>query len=204
MKTAKHPILNLTVNENGTKIIFEGKELQILTYKQPRQQYVRRQVNFASQTQGVAKLVCECWHGMREDMSQQVHRIDKNPDNDHYTNLYWGKRGKIRTSRTKRCKSSKIKKEEIPTICQRLKNGESLRNIAKSYNTSDMSIYRIKLRFITSKRLLLKAAVMRAKNKHQITTAFAKYFGFPSVREAISNLGIHQFKLKLTQIAVTL
>lgn len=204
MKTKKHPILDLIVNENGTLFIYKGKELEIKEYSATRSNYKIRHVNFGGHTQGVAKLVCETWNGMRETMDQSVHRKDRNPENDHYTNLFWGVRGKIRTNRTKRAANSKIKKEEIPTICKRIKNGESLKNIAKSFNTSDMSIYRIKKRFIVNTKLKLKEAVMCAKNKRERATAYAKYLGYKSLSQAIAKLGTYKFQLLKNNIAITL
>ncbi len=204
MKTKKHPILDLIVNENGTLLIFKGKELSIKTYKPSRYNYIIKQVNFGGRTQGVAKLVCETWNGMRDDFSQSLHRKDKDPSNDHYTNLYWDIRGKVRTIRTKRNKLSQIKKSELPTIIKRIVAGETLKNIANNYNTSDMSISRIKKRFVTDPKMKLKEAVMAAKNKYQRSQAYANYLGFKTQSEAISNYGKYKFQLLINKIAITL
>ena len=204
MKTKKHPILDLTVNENGTEIIFQDKELTVNSYLRERDNFPIRNVCFNNKTQTVAKIVCETWNGMREEMNQVIHRKDKNPENDHYTNLYWDKRGKVRTKRTKRSSLSKIKKEEIPTILKRINAGETLVNIAKSYNTSDMTIARIKNKFIVNPKLGLKQAVMHAKNKRKILTAYAHYFGFKNLPQAVAAYGFNKLNLLIDEISITL
>jgi hypothetical protein len=204
MKTKKHPILDLVVNENGTEILFEGKKLAINIYNRKGRNYTSRTVHFNNTTQSVAKVVCETWNGMRDDMTMAVHRKDKNPENDFYTNLYWDKRGKVRTRRTSRSSLSKIKQEEIPAILKRINANEPLVNIAKSYNTSDMTIGRIKNKFITNPKLVLKQAVMHAKNKREIATAYAIYFGFKSIPAAVAAYGFYKFNLLQNEIAITL
>lgn len=204
MKTKKHPILDLIVNENGTEILFQGKPLVIRTYYPNGRNYTARNIHFNNTTQSVAKVVCETWNGMREEMSMAVHRKDKNPANDHYTNLYWDKRGKVRTRRTSRSSLSKIKQTEIPAILKRINADEPLVNIAKSYNTSDMTIGRIKNKFITNPKLVLKQAVMHAKNKREILTSYAIYFGFKSIPEAVAEYGFYKFNLLIDEISITL
>lgn len=197
MKTTKHPLLDLIINEDGSYIVFEGKVLDIKIYKpNNKHNYTVRQVNFRTRTHNVSKLVCEAWNGMRENREQFIHRYDLNPDNDHYTNLYWDTKKGTRTPRTKRSCSSKIKIDEIPGVVERIKAGETLENIAKSYNTSDSSILRIKKRFITDKKLILKESFMKAKDGYDKRLAIAKYLGFKTVTNALNAFGKREFILK--------
>ena len=126
MKTTKHPHLDLIINEDGSEIIYKGKSLKINEYPYAGRNYTRRIVHFMSYSHSVPKLVCEAWNGMRDSPDLTVHRRDKDPENDHYTNLYWDKRGKVRTARTKRASTSKIKKEEIPDVIDRIASKEPL------------------------------------------------------------------------------
>lgn len=207
MKTSKlqqHPLIDLLINEDGTRIIYKGKTLEVKIYQQPDKHYPVKRVNFMNRTHSVPKLICESWNGMRANITDTVHRKDRDPLNDHYTNLYWGKRGKVQTNRTARSKLSKIKPAEVSNIIKRLKYGESLHNIARSYNTSDMSVYRIKLRFLKDKRLKLKHAIIWALNEYERQQAYSVYMGYKNLATAISALGSEEFKQQTDKIATQL
>lgn len=199
----QHPIIKeLEVNEDGTEIVYKGKLLEVRAYhKKGRNNYVQRNVHFFNRTHSVAKLVCECYHGMRTDMSFTTQRKDFNPDNDHYTNLFWGKKGgRIRTERTKRNKNSKIKDSDIPVIVKRIDKGETLESIAKSYGTSIMTMLRVKKRYVTNPRLVFKEAVLGAKNKNEIKTICAKYLKYPSTSVAIQQMGRFEFDIEVDKL----
>jgi len=147
---AIHPVLiDLKINEDGTEIYWQNKKLAIKTcYPKNRGNYSYRHVQFKSRTHRVTKLICEAWHGMR-DGDQHVQRYN-GYENDHFKNLYWGSRGghmKKLTKNAKRSGLSKINNNDIPEILKRIKNNETLISISISYNTSVMSIYRIKKRY---------------------------------------------------------
>lgn len=201
MKTANHPILNLIINEDGSQIWYNGKPVEVKVYKRNRDNYPSKRVAFANKTHTVAKLVCEAWNGMREEMNQVVHRKDKNPLNDHYTNLYWDKRGNVFTGRASRSTLSQIKKNEIPQIINRLQAGETLKNIARSFSTSDMSIQRIKNRFMLDRLKMLRERIFAAKTAHDRQTAYAHYMGYKTVTEAITSQGKHQFTRKIDELS---
>lgn len=201
MKTTFHPILDLEINEDGSKMWFEGREIPIKTYKSNRDNYPFKRVAFANRTHSVAKLVCEAWNGMREEMNQVVHRKDKDPLNDHYTNLYWAKRGNVFTGRTARACTSKIKKNEIPKVISRLQAGETLNNIARSYNTTDMSVHRIKKRFMIDRIKMLRERVFNAKTPYDKQMAYANYLGYKTVADAITAHGSKHFTSKIDELA---
>ncbi len=189
METRKHPFLDLIISENGTLLMFRGKVIEVKIYKRPRDNYSFKRCFFDRRTHSIAKLVCEAFNGMRDNMDDVINRRDGNPNNDHYTNLFWGQRGRIRTRRTKRSKISAIKKNEIPQVIKKLMAGETLRNIARFYNTSDMSIYRIKKRFMADKAETLKRKLDHCKNHYETLKAYASYLGFKNVAEAITAYG---------------
>lgn len=198
-----HPILNeLIMNEDGTQIYFNGNPLDVKSYKAAGRNYSQKIVNFNSQTHTLIKLICETYNGEKPKLGMVVKRRDFNPDNDHYTNLYWAERGGCRTKKTKRVKNSKISENDIEVIIQRIEAGESLNVIAAAYNTSDMSIYRIKKNYILDKKAILKRAIMKAKDPYYKRLAFAKFFGFDSIAQAVDELGKNNFILQSQQIAL--
>ena len=202
MNHTKHPHLDLIINEDGTLLNFQGKTLKIHTYRSKMHNYDRRTVHFKHMTVSVAKLVCEAWNGMRDSPEQSLHRRDKNPDNDHYTNLYWDTHSGKQTARTKRASSSKIKNAEIPEVIKRIESGETLKNIGKAYNTSDMSISRIKKRYMTDQLMMLKDKVRNSKSEYDRKESYALYLGFATVSEAIGRLGKKNFKNSTDKIAL--
>ena len=203
MKFKTHPIVtDLKINEDGTQLFLKGEPLYPKEYKIKGKHYLKKHVNFNSQTHSFAKLICEAWNGIRPDKEMVVKRRDFNPDNYHYTNLYWAPRGGMRTKKTKRVKTSKISVKDIEVIIERIKAGDSLRVIAAAYNTSDMSIYRIKKQYIIDKKSILKRAIMKARDSYYKRLAFAKYFGFKDINAAVSELGRNQFILQCQNVAL--
>jgi len=88
-----HPILeNLKVNEDGTTIIFNGEELRIKEYKLKHAKEPSLYVKIKEKQCTVKRLVCECWHGLPPNRYSAARRVDQY-GNNHYSNLYWGKRG---------------------------------------------------------------------------------------------------------------
>ncbi|MFA7448778.1 MAG: helix-turn-helix domain-containing protein [Weeksellaceae bacterium] len=146
-----HPLLEgLRINEDGSEIIFFGQKLTGKKINRSARPTATHLVNFNGRTLSVARLVCEAWHGLAPDRDHNATRVD--PDKGfHYTNLFWAKKGvnpNYDQIKFPRPKSSKIPESEIPKIVERLKNGETLKAIAKEYGTSYMSISRIRKRFI--------------------------------------------------------
>ena len=132
---------------------------------------------------------------------QTTRRKDHNPHNDHYTNLYWGSSNNV-TKKRKRGKHSKIKEADIQDILDRLEKNEPLASIAADYDTSDMSIHRIKKKYLTDKWQILKREIVKAHDGHGRRLAFAKYLTFNSVSEAIDTLGKKQFINKCNELMI--
>ena len=140
-----HPeIEGLKVNEDGTKVIYLGETLQVKKSNRSERKTDLQYINFRANAYSIAKLVCECWNGMAENPRWCATRKVK-AKGFHYTNLFFAPCGtNPEKKKAKRASSSKIPKEDIPKIKKRLKAGETLRAIAADYETSDMSISRIK------------------------------------------------------------
>lgn len=198
-----HPLLEkLLINEDGTQIYWQGEALEIKEYKYGRNNYKQKRVCFNSQTHTVSRLVCETYNGLMPTTGMIVKRKDFNPDNGHYTNLYWNTRGGTRTKKTKRASNSKISVNDIEVILERIEKGHFLNAIAADYNTNEMSIGRIKKRYITDKKMILKDAIRNAKGNYYKRLAYAKYFGYKTINAAVSALGKAQFILQSQQLAL--
>lgn len=142
-----HPeVEGLKVNEDGSSVLYLGESLDVKDSGRKERETDLKYVYFKRRTHSVAKLICECWHGMADNPRWFATRKVK-ANGFHYTNLFWAPCGTNPEKKdAKRAKSSRISKADIPKIEARLKNGETLKAIAKDYNTSDMSISRIKKR----------------------------------------------------------
>jgi len=151
MEFRYHPILEgLKINEDGSEIFYLGERLKPMGMNRTARPTATKIVNFNGRTVSVARLVCEAWNGLAPNLDYNATRIEDDKG-FHYKNLYWAKKGvnpnyeKIKFPRPK---SSKISEDEIPKIVERLKKGETLSSIAKDYETTDMSISRIRKRYV--------------------------------------------------------
>jgi hypothetical protein len=140
-----HPeIEGLKLNEDGSEILLNGESLLVGKLKRTSRNSDMLYVYFRNRTYSVAKLVCECWNGMSDNPRWYATRKEKTKG-FHYTNLFWAPCGTNPNARnSKRSNTSKVTEVAVKIIEQRLKNGETLKAIARDYNTSDMSISRIK------------------------------------------------------------
>ena len=203
MEFKTHPILKeFRLNEDGTIVFYKEKQLEVKVYqKKGRDNYPYKVVSFRGQTYRLARLICECWNGMADQRTQKTRRKDFNPNNDHYTNLYWGSSNNV-TKRRKRGKHSKIKEADIQDILDRIERNEPLAMIAADYGTSDMSIYRIKKNFLSDKFLILKRKIIKAHDGHGRRLAYAQYLNFSSIQEAIDKMGRKQFIKQCNQLMI--
>ncbi|MDN3621309.1 hypothetical protein QWY81_17715 [Polaribacter undariae] len=140
-----HPeIEGLKVNEDGSGVIYLGETLEVKKSNRAERTTDLQYINFRGNAYSIAKLVCECWNGMAENPRWCATRKVKSKG-FHYTNLFFAPCGtNPERKNNARGTRSKIKKEDVPVIEKRLKKGETLKAIAKDYNTSDMSISRIR------------------------------------------------------------
>lgn len=93
MESRYHPIIEtLKVNEDGTEIILNGEKLVIRTTHHPTQRKPTLSVHINGKRVTVQKLVCEAWHGVAPTGEHVARKVDELAGN-HYSNLFWGKRG---------------------------------------------------------------------------------------------------------------
>ncbi|AUS06453.1 hypothetical protein [Pseudotamlana carrageenivorans] len=144
-----HPeIEGLKVNENGTEVIYLGEPLTIKELDRKTRPSDLKYVYLKGNIQSVAKLVCECWHGMPDNPRWCATRKVK-ANGFHFENLYWAPRGtnpEMGTQKVKRSKLSKLSSQDVKDIQERLTAGHTFKAIANDYGTSDMTISRIKKR----------------------------------------------------------
>lgn len=140
-----HPeIEGLKTNEDGTEVLLNGKLLESKPLKLKGVETEMLYIVYNGQPKSVPKLVCECWHGMADNPRWVATRKEMEKG-FHYTNLYFTSRGKNPSAQKNRnFTRSKIKKDDVPIIKKRLSQGDTLKAIAKDYNTSQMSIQRLK------------------------------------------------------------
>jgi hypothetical protein len=142
-----HPVIdNLQVNEDGSIVKWKNRKLPIKTYEIGVAKVLTKRVHVDCKIINLNKLIVECWHGMRPDREQCARMIDATKGT-HYTNLEWAKIG---GGGKEVHRYVKIPVEELPKIEQRLNNGESLMSIAKDYGVSDMTICRIKKKYVVN------------------------------------------------------
>ena len=88
-----HPIIeNLKINEDGSEILLNGEPKKILIQQLKHTRKTRKVVSLGLKTINTIRLVCEAWHGVAPSGEHAARRVDENAG-DHYSNLYWGKKG---------------------------------------------------------------------------------------------------------------
>src|SRR5690606_21897336 len=137
MEFRYHPILEgLSVNEDGTEILMNGESLSIKTYQPKHTRIPVRMVDIGRKKVSVPRLVLETWQGMPENLDCAARRHDERKG-DHYTNLYWGRKGTTISSAIGHAgiaKSRKINEEQFHEIEKLRSAGQTLKEIMKGYN----------------------------------------------------------------------
>ena len=175
----------ITVREDGKEIVYKGKSVHLSLIKNKHHRNGYHQVSIEGKRIYVHRLVAEAFVANTKPVSNKMilHK-DCNSINNHYKNIEWGDRKKMIENRIKNGiqnfssirvtypGSSKISHEEAVKIAQRLENGEFATNICREYNVSEMSIARIRKRYLkqsASKRYPseVKETVLRLLEKHR-------------------------------------
>lgn len=167
---------DVKINNDGSIITQFGYEVPIGVIKNKNKDYyrvcLRNYENKAVDTY-VHLLVANTFLRIKE-RSEVVFHIDGNTKNNHYQNLkilnksqlqlslnrceeY--KKNKLKNSRNK----SKIKEADIPYILTELKKGTKFKKLADQFNTSEMSIHRVKKRYLSDQEI---EEINKLKNKH--------------------------------------
>jgi len=172
----------ITVREDGNEILYKGKNVHLSLVKSKSHRYGFYQISIEGKRVYVHKIVAEAFVPNTQPVSyKMILHKDWNTINNHYKNLEWGNRKKFNENRIKNGNqtmseafrgSSKITYQEAINISKRLESGELAKNICIEYNVSEMSISRIRKRYLkntASKRFPseIKETVLRLLLKHR-------------------------------------
>jgi hypothetical protein len=139
----------MQVNEDGSEILLNGESLSIKEYQPKHTRIPVRMVDIGRKKVSVPRLVLECWQGMPENLDCAARRHDESKG-DHYTNLYWGRKGMTKSSvigHAGVAKSRKLNEAQVNEIDKRRESGETLKEIMKDYEASEMAYHRAKKRY---------------------------------------------------------
>lgn len=174
----------ISVREDGGEIIYKGKTIHQSLIKNKNKQKGYYQVSIEGERIYVHRIVAEAFVSNTHPVSyKMILHKDSNSQNNHYKNLEWGNgkgiianriRNGIQSSPQKPETyrgSSRISYQEALKISKRLEKGEFAKDICKEYNVSEMSIARIR------KRYLKQAASIRypAKIKETVLCLLEKH-----------------------------
>ena len=148
MEYRYHPIIeNLKVNEDGSDIILNGEHLTIKIYQPKHTRNPTQSVHINRKKISIQKLVCEAWHGVTPNGEYAARRVDERNGN-HYSNLYWGKKGMTLSSASGAKKPQrKMTLEVCADIVEESKN-TSVREVLKGMNISEMTFYRFRKKYV--------------------------------------------------------
>jgi hypothetical protein len=170
-KTLKHVMLEglsepVKVNYNGTKIYFKNKLKKPYLFKEKKNKKGFYTVSIENKTRYVHHLVAAAWLTNEHNLPLILHRDSDTTNNDFrnltygdYKMLYEFKRAAgapIGVNDIYKRLNSKISYYEAKKIAKRLDEGESAKALAIEYNTSDMSICRIRKNFCKEKTVAVK------------------------------------------------
>ena len=156
----------LKVNESGTKLLHEGKQVRIHFIKPKRHRNGYYVAHVKDKLLYMHRVVAEAFLVNKKPVAYKwvLHKNGNTLDN-HYTNLMWGNsqvlnennkrlvaEGIINPVVTKEYRgSSTISYKDAIKIAERLDNGEFAKDICKEFNVSEMSIARIRKRYCKNK-----------------------------------------------------
>lgn len=154
MKTITYRDANITVSEDGSVVALDGNLLNqsITSNDKGRTGYYVVSIN--GRTTYVHLLVALAYvHNPMPDVLKKVGFFNKkNTLTPHRDNLYWSNSSSL--SEEAHLKSNKRGRSRISIplakhIATRIDQGETLKALAAEYGVSDMSIHRIKVKYLT-------------------------------------------------------
>lgn len=93
MEYRYHPIIeSLKISEDGSEILMNGSPVTIASDHPAHMRNPRKLVRFGKKNVTIIRLVCEAWHGISPTGEHAARRVDE-AKGDHYSNLFWGKKG---------------------------------------------------------------------------------------------------------------
>ncbi len=155
----------LLINNDGSIIVQFGYEIPIGKIQGKSGVYYRACLrNFSNEAidEYVSVLVAKAFLSTKS--KDVIVHLDGNTQNNHFKNLQYathselykcngGKHMLLLKERHENRLNSAITKDQIPLIIKKLQKGQTLKSIAKEYDISDMSIHRIKKRYLTTEEV---------------------------------------------------
>ena len=175
----------IRISEDGHELYYKGKKVHQSLIKTKQHRHGYHQVSIEGNRIYVHRIVAEAFVPNTHPVSyKMILHKDCDTSNNHYSNLEWGDRKKLLENRTRNGLqnapqmpetyrgSSKISHEEALKIAKRLENGEYAKDICLEYNVSEMSIARIRKRYLKQPASIrypsgVKKTAMRLLEKHQ-------------------------------------
>lgn len=148
MEYRYHPIIeNLKVGEDGSEILLNGQPVIIASDHPEHMRNPRKIVRFGKKNVTVIRLVCEAWHGISPTGEHAARRIDE-AAGDHYSNLFWGKKGMtISSAKGVVQPTAKMNPEVYASIMKRSEK-ESIKSILKELDISENRFYQYRKKHV--------------------------------------------------------
>lgn len=148
-----HPLLeDLKINEDGTEILRKGQVVVIAIDHPEHMRNPRRIVRFGKKNVTVIRLVCEAWHGISPTGEHAARRVDEEKG-DHYSNLYWGKKGMtISSAKGVIQPTAKMSMEVYNEVLELNKKGTSIKAILKEKDISENRFYQFQKKHVKKQK----------------------------------------------------
>ena len=148
MEFRYHPIIeNVKVSEDGSEILRNGEPMIIASDHPEHMRNPRKIVRFGKKNVTVIRLVCEAWHGIAPTGEHAARRVDEEKG-DHYSNLFWGKKGMTLSSAKGVVQPTvKMTPEVYANVMKRSKE-ESIRAILKELDISENRFYQYRKKHV--------------------------------------------------------
>lgn len=148
MEFRYHPIIeNLKISEDGSEILMNGSPVTIASDHPAHMRNPRKLVRFGKKNVTIIRLVCEAWHGISPTGEHAARRVDE-AKGDHYSNLFWGKKGMTLSSAKGVVQPTvKMTPEVYANVMNRSKK-ESIRAILKELDISENRFYQYRKKHV--------------------------------------------------------
>ncbi|MDI5894362.1 hypothetical protein [Flavobacterium algoritolerans] len=148
MEYRYHPIIeSLKISEDGSEILMNGSPVTISSDHPEHMRNPRKLVRFGKKNVNVIRLVCEAWHGISPTGEHAARRVDEEKG-DHYSNLFWGKKGMTLSSAKGVVQPTlKMTPEVYANVMKRSKK-ESIRAILKELDISENRFYQYRKKHV--------------------------------------------------------
>lgn len=143
-----HPIIkNLKVSEDGSQILRDGQPVIIASDHPLHMRNPRKIVRFGKKNVTVIRLVCEAWHGLSPTGEHAARRVDETTG-DHYSNLYWGKKGHTISSAKGVVQPTLKMTPEVYANVMKRSEKETIRDILKELDISENRFYQYRKKHV--------------------------------------------------------